>query len=50
MGVAVRDMRATVNRNTGFSPNMMMLGRSFMMPLYLMLRSDGDEVGRGVIF
>ena len=33
-----------MNRSTGFTPNRMMLGREVMMPLDLMLRSDGEEI------
>ena len=43
MGIAVGAIRATVNRSTGFTPNRMMLGREVMMPLYLMLGSEGEE-------
>ena len=39
-----------MNRSTGFTPNMMMLGREVMMPLYFMLGSDGEESGRGDTF
>ena len=38
-------IKATVNRSTGFNPNRMMLGREVMMPLDLMLGSNGEEVG-----
>ena len=43
MGVAAGAIRATVNRSTGFTPDRMMLGREVMMPLDLMLGSDGEE-------
>ena len=43
-------IKATVNRSTGFTPNRMMLGREVMMPLDLMLGSDGEEAGRGGTF
>ena len=35
-----------MNRSTGFIPNRMTLGREVMMPLDLMLGSDGEEGGR----
>ena len=35
--------------STDFTPNRMMLGREVMMPLDLMLGSDGEEAGRGVL-
>ena len=50
VGIAVGAIRATVNRSTGFTPNRMMLGREVMMPLDLILGSDGEEVGRGSTF
>ena len=50
MGIAVGAIRATVNRSTGFTPNRMMLGREVMMPLDLMLGSDGEEARRGGYF
>ena len=50
MGIAVGVIRTTVNRSTGFTPNRMMLGREVMMPLDLMLGSDGEEAGRGGTF
>ena len=50
MGIAVRAIRATVNRRTGFTPNGMMLGREVKMPLDLMLGSDGEEARRGGTF
>ena len=34
-----------MNRSTGFTPNSMMLGREFMMPLDFMLGSAGKEAG-----
>ena len=40
VGIAVGTMRETVNRNTGFTPNMMMLGREVMMSLDLMSGSE----------
>ena len=43
-------IRATVNRSTSFIPNRLMLGKEVMMPLDLMLGSDGEEVGRGSTF
>ena len=43
-------IRATLNRSTGFTPNRMMLGREVMMPLYLMLGSDGEEARKGGTF
>ena len=45
VGILIRDIRATVNRSTSFTPNRMMLGRQVMMPLDLMLVSDGEEDG-----
>ena len=50
MGIAVGATRATVNRSTGFTPNRMTLGREVMMPLDLMLGSDGEEAKRGGTF
>ena len=50
MGVAVGAIRATVNRSTGFTPNRMMLGREVMMPLDLMLGSEGEEAKIGGTF
>ena len=50
VGIAVRAMRATVNRSTGFTPNRMMLVREVRMPLDLMLGSDGEEAKRGGTF
>ena len=50
VGIAVGAIRATVNRSTGFTPNRMMLGREVMMPLDLMLGSDGEEARRGGTF
>ena len=50
VGIAVGAIKATVNRSTGFTPNRMMLGREVMMPLDLMLGSDGEEAGRGGTF
>ena len=50
MGIAVGVIRATVNRSTGFIANRMMLGRAVMMPLDLMLGSDGEEAKRGGTF
>ena len=50
MGIGVGAIRATVNRSTSYTPNRMMLGREVMMPLDLMLGSDGQEVGRGSTF
>ena len=50
VGIAVGAIRATVNRSTGFTPNRMMLGREVMMPLDLMLGSDGEEAKRGGTF
>ena len=47
VGIAVGAIRATVNRST---PNRMMLGREVMMPLDLMLGSDGEEARRGGTF
>ena len=44
-----RAIRATVNRSTGFTPNRMMLGREVMMPLDLMLGSDGEEAKERVL-
>ena len=38
------------NRSTGFTPNRMLLGREVMMPLDLMLVSDGEEAKRGGTF
>ena len=49
VGISVGSIRATVNRSTGFTPNMMILGREVMMPLDLVLGSDGEETGRGVV-
>ena len=46
VGIAVGAIRATVNRST---PNRMMLGREVMMPMDLMLGSDGEEVLLGPI-
>ena len=43
VGILVGAIRATVNRRTSFTPNRMMLGREVMMPLDLMLGSDGEE-------
>ena len=50
VGIGVRAIRATVNRSTGSTPNRMMLGGEDMMPLDLMLGSDGDEAKRGGTF
>ena len=50
IGTAVGAIRATVNRSTGFTPNRMMLGREVMIPLDLMLGSDGEEAKRGGTF
>ena len=50
VGIAVGGIRATVNRSTSFTPNRMMLGIEVMMPLYLMLGSDGKEAKRGDTF
>ena len=50
MGIAVGTIRVIANRSTDFTPNRMMLGRDIMMPLDLMLGSDGEEVKRGCRF
>ena len=50
VGISVGAIRATVNRSTGFTPNRMMLGREVMMPLDLMLGSDGEEAKIGGTF
>ena len=50
VGIAVGAIRATVNRSTGFTPNRMMLGREVMMPLDLMLGSEGEEAKIGGTF
>ena len=50
VGIAVGAIRATVNRSTGFTPNMMMFGREVIMSLNLMLGGDGEEAGRGCTF
>ena len=42
-------INATVNRSTGFSPNRMILGRELMMPIDLMLGSDGEELEDGIL-
>ena len=42
--IAVGAIRATANRSTGFTPNMMMLGREVKMSLNLMLGSNGEKV------
>ena len=49
MGIAVAAIRATVNRSTGFTPNRMM-GREVMMPLDLMLGSEGEGAKIGGTF
>ena len=49
VGIAVGAIRATVNRSTGFTPNRMMLGREVMMPLDLMLGSDGEKDKMGYL-
>ena len=36
-------MHTTINRHTGFTPNMMMLGREVMLPVDLMFGSIGQE-------
>ena len=36
-------IRSTVNRSTGFTPNMMMLGREVMLPVDLMIASKDSE-------
>ena len=46
VGIVVGAIRATVNRSTGFTPNRMMLSREVIMPLDLMLGSDGEEAKR----
>ena len=48
--IAVGAIRTTVNRRTGFTKNWMMLGREVMMPLDLMLGSDGEDANRGGTF
>ena len=50
VGIAVGAIRAIVNRSTGFTPNRMMLGREVMMPLDLMLGSEGEEAKIGWYF
>ena len=40
-------MRSTVNRQTGFTPNFLMLGREVLQPIDLMLHPGGEE-DRGI--
>ena len=48
VGLAASAIRATVNRSTGFTPNMLMLGREVRCPIDLMLKlGEGGEPGRG---
>ena len=49
VGIGVGAIRATVNRSNDFTSNRMMLGREVMMPLDLMLGSDGEELEEGVL-
>ena len=49
VGITVGAIRATVNRSTVFIPKRMMLGREVMMPLDLIIVSNGEEVGIGVL-
>ena len=46
--LATSAIRATVNRSTGFTPNMLMLGREVRCPIDLMLKlgEGGGEPGR----
>ena len=37
-------IRSTVNRSTGFTPNMMMLGREVLLPVDLMLGVDKEQL------
>ena len=43
VGLAIR---STVNRQTGFTPNFLMLGREVFQPLDLMLNPGGEEERR----
>ena len=36
-------IRSTVNRQTGFTPNFLMLGREVLQPIDLMLNPGGEE-------
>ena len=40
VGMAIR---STVNRQTGFTPNSLMLGRELLQPIDLMLNPGGEE-------
>ena len=40
LGMAIR---STVNRQTGFTPNFLMLGREVLQPIDLMLNAGGEE-------
>ena len=39
-------IRSTVNRQTGFTPNFLMLGREVLQPIDLMLNPGGEEKRR----
>ena len=43
VGMAIR---STVNRQTGFTPNFLMLGRKVLQPIDLMLHPGGEEERR----
>ena len=43
VGMAIR---STVNRQTGFTPNFLMLGREVLQPIDLMLNAGGEEERR----
>ena len=40
------EIRSTVNRQTGFTPNFLMLGREVLQPIDLMLNPGGEEERR----
>lgn len=47
--LAASAIRATVNRNTGYTPNYLMLGREVLRPLDLMLPSIKDDQSPGSV-
>ena len=47
LGTVGMAIRSTVNRQTGFTPNFLMLGREVLQPIDLMIQPDMAEHNRG---
>ena len=47
LGTVGMAIRSTVNRQTGFTPNFLMLGREVLQPIDLMIQPDVAEHNRG---